>query len=144
MLKKLFLLFVFLVLLPVAARADVSLSSFPDPVLRRILSRYDSGWSVQDSSGEWHTIGENDGVLSDQELRRITRLQLDGEVKSIQGTESLTYLEELTWYCIGLESTVLNVSNNKKLTTLSCIGLTSLNVSGCTALNELCLSLIHI
>ena len=66
----------FLVLLPVAACADVSLSSFPDPELHRIMSCRDTGWSVQDSSGEWHRICENDGVLSDQELKSITWLGL--------------------------------------------------------------------
>lgn len=139
-----------------SAWGSVSLSAFPDPVFREYLRSYDSGWTEYDSNGEPYTVGRDDGILGDKEIKRIIYISFYGDgIKSLKGIEyctALTFLrcneKQLTELdvsrCTALDSlncsysqlTELNVNNNTALGTLFCNDnrLTSLNVSGCLVL----------
>ena len=79
------------------------------------------------------------GYLTSYELQNRTTLNVANKsISDMTGVEKLTYLREL--YCYGNTFTSLNVSALSYLTYLDCApnsNLTSLNVSGCTNLEDL-------
>ncbi|MBQ3456859.1 MAG: hypothetical protein IJG36_10510 [Synergistaceae bacterium] len=78
------------------AWGSVSLSAFPDPVLREELKRYDSGWNEQDSAGNWYTVGSDDGILGDKEIERIIHIDVwRYGISSLKGIKYLTALTRL-------------------------------------------------
>ena len=89
---------VLFVLLPEDAFSSVSLSAFPDAVLRDDLKLFDSGDYEYDSDGNYILVGENDGILSDQEIKRITGISIKSNVKSIKGIEYLTALKSIKFF----------------------------------------------
>ncbi|MBR0167784.1 MAG: hypothetical protein IJQ08_03865, partial [Synergistaceae bacterium] len=106
------------------AWGGVSLSAFPDPVFREYLRwNYDTGWIEYNSNGEPYTVGRDDGILDDREIKEITGLYfygIDGTITSLKGIEYLTALEKLT--CTTCQLTELDVSHNTALTHLNCGG----------------------
>ena len=121
------------------AWGGVSLSAFPDPVFRKMMKWYDYGWDEYDSAGNWHRVGDDDGILGDKEIAEIRQLFLgsDSEVTSLEGIKHLTSLKTL--HCGGNKLLQLDVSGCPALETLNCSysQLIRINASGCTALTYL-------
>ncbi|MBR0186067.1 MAG: hypothetical protein IJQ24_08570, partial [Synergistaceae bacterium] len=140
--RKLYTLIITAVMIAVSlvgcAWGSVSLSAFPDPVFRERLKGYDYGWTEYDSEGRGHTVGNNDGILGDKEIERITVLAVRSSgIISLKGIEHLTALQTLD--CFNNQLTALDVSNNTALTHLYCWDnqLTELDLSKNTALEGL-------
>ena len=106
------------------ARADVTINetNFPDENFRNCLLNQSYG---------------SDGVITDDEIAGITKIDALGNITSLKGIEFFTALEYLNCYMNQLTS--LDVSKNTALTLLECSGnkLTSLDVSKNTALTSL-------
>ncbi|MBR0034767.1 MAG: leucine-rich repeat domain-containing protein [Synergistaceae bacterium] len=130
--RKAFAVVVFLALMCGGAWADVAINetNFPDEVFRAyVSSNFDT---------------DSNDVLSDAEIRNVTRISIGGtlsqrsNLSSLKGVEYFTALTYL--YCNYSQLTVLDVSKNTALKDLSCYsnnGLTSLDISGCIALTSL-------
>ena len=122
-----------------SAWGSVSLSAFDPAFCREYISGYDSGYGVYDSDGNRQWVGQDDGILSNEELKNIKELILrDKGLKALpRGIEYLTYLEYLD--CCDNELTNIDVSRNIALKNLACSGnqLTRLDVSGLRALEGL-------
>lgn len=103
----------------------IDATNFPDENFRNFLLGKDYG---------------KDGIITDIEIDNITTLKdivLEDGLQSLKGIEFFTSLQNLylAWQSIGS----LDISNNTKLTSLTCIhcGLSSLDVSQNTALVSL-------
>ena len=101
---------------------EINATNFPDECFRHYLLGQDYGW---------------DGYLTNNEINNITELKnivYEDGIRSLKGIEFFTALQTLylAWQSIGS----LDISNNTKLTSLTCIhcGLSSLDVSLNTAL----------
>ena len=146
---SLLLLFVFM---PVSAWGDVPIDEahFPDEIFRRIVKMYDNGWEETDSDGNRYIVGEDDGILSSQEIRYTSFLNLDhtdiwgiydldlDAITTLKGIEYFSNLEELV--CTDKKQlTELDLSGCQTLKRLDCSDnhLTELDVSGCSALTYL-------
>ena len=102
---------------------EINEENFPDENFR---------WYVS------HNDGGSDRLLTDYEISCITELYLQGEeISDLTGIEIFTDLREL--YCGNNKLTKLDVSKNRKLTSLSCYDnqLTELDVSKNTKLTNL-------
>ena len=108
---------------------EVNATNFPDEAFRN--------WVLQNVSGA------SDGVLTDEEIARVTSINCSGDYKnrgrisSLQGIEFFTALTSLD--CSYNQVTSLDVITNTALTYLNCVGnkLTYLDVSKNTALINL-------
>lgn len=98
-------------------------TSFPDSAFQAKVRSYDLN---------------NDGNLSESEVRLVTRLDVSNSgITDLEGIRFFSDLESLI--CDGNQLQNLDVSNNEKLTYLSCgeNPLLSLNVGGCLNLKTL-------
>ncbi|MBQ7193606.1 MAG: putative Ig domain-containing protein, partial [Synergistaceae bacterium] len=101
----------------------IDAAHFPDANFRSFVSGCDSN---------------NDGVLSDKEIARVTWINLNEYgVSSLQGVEYFTALKEL--YCSYNQLTTLDLTKNTKLTYLNCSNnqLTTLDLTKNTKLKYL-------
>ena len=111
---------------PGAALADVVINStnFPDNAFIVFVREHDTN---------------SDGILSPEEIEAAKSMIVkpDFGAKNLKGIEYFTYLETLV--CSNLELTSLDLSGNKKLTSLHCANnlLTSLDLSENTELKTL-------
>lgn len=111
---------------PGAALADVVINStnFPDNAFIVFVRKHDTN---------------SDGILSPEEIEAAKSMIVkpDFGAKNLKGIEYFTYLETLV--CSNLELTSLDLSGNKKLTSLHCANnlLTSLDLSENTELKTL-------
>ena len=111
---------------PGAALADVVINStnFPDNAFIIFVREHDTN---------------SDGILSPEEIEAAKSMIVkpDFGAKNLKGIEYFTYLETLV--CSNLELTSLDLSGNKKLTSLHCANnlLTSLDLSENTELKTL-------
>ena len=111
---------------PGAALADVVINStnFPDNAFIVFVREHDTN---------------SDGILSPEEIEAAKSMIVKPEfgAKNLKGIEYFTYLETLV--CSNLELTSLDLSGNKKLTSLHCANnlLTSLDLSENTELKTL-------
>ena len=102
---------------PGAALADVVINStnFPDNAFIVFVRKHDTN---------------SDGILSPKEIEAAKSMIVkpDFGAKNLKGIEYFTYLEMLV--CSNLELTSLDLSGNKKLTSLHCANnlLTSLEI----------------
>ncbi len=112
--KKFLYCAIFILLLSSAAFSETAITSanFPDANFRSYVERFDTN---------------NDGILSKQEISRVTRMDLSyygqqedniGLISNMAGIEYFTALKELS--CGGRGITELDVSKNAALEELSC------------------------
>ena len=116
------LCFLFCMLLPMAALADVAIdkTNFPDDSFRKYIK---DTWDIN-----------NNNKLSDAELALATWISCENKgIKDLKGIEHFTSL--VTLKCSGNQLTKLDLSNNKILAALYCSNnnLTSLNLDNNTA-----------
>ena len=122
---KHFLLLLFPLFTATAAWADVEINetTFPDNNFR--------SWVLAQSYGQ-------DGVLTDEEIARVTRMDLT--TKKISNLKGIEFFTELTWLnCTNNQLTEIDLSKCTKLEHFDCnwTQLTELNLSKNIALTEL-------
>ena len=133
--RKVCLLVLFLIIYAGVAMADVNIAAtFPDPVLRSLVEKYDR-YMYDEKYGRWEYDEKYaDGVLSDYELREITEIYndiKDDVIRDLTGIKALKYLKRLDLDFQEI-ATEINVSGMEALESLNITGvLVSIDASNC-------------
>ena len=111
---------------PTVTTIAIDETNFPDDAFRKYVSD--------------HFDTMKDGQLSEDEIKAVTKIEIDEsgkDITNLKGVEIFSLLESLC--CNNCNLNDLDVRENVELTTLNCVntGLTSLDVSKNTKLKEL-------